>query len=91
METTTSIDKSKWNCSLASTKKLLRELGFHHSWGYWIHTNRRANRIQIEVSKHRIYLYMTESYNKYNHDKRIEISDKSTVDEVRYKIHNFYI
>lgn len=91
MEGTISVDKSKWECNLTSTKKMLRELGFHHCWGYWIHTKHKSSRIVIEVSKRRIYLYMTESYNRYNHDKRIEITEKSTIGDVKHKIHDFYI
>lgn len=42
-------------------KELLRELGFHHSWGYWIDNEKPQNRICLFSTKNTICIQCTKT------------------------------
>jgi hypothetical protein len=59
-----------------SLKKLLLELGFHHSWGYWILNglnNEKNDRVKFDKG----FIYPTHNYNHFNHSDRIHYRNES--------------
>ena len=66
--------------SFSMIKKILIDLDFHHSWGYWISNQNKQHRIKIETTKNRIYLDMTKNGNYFDlNNDRITI-DKKNID-----------
>lgn len=57
-------------------KDIIRDLGFHHSWGYYIDNDNKHNRIKLETSKNRIYLYITKNGNNFISNNKIIIDKK---------------
>lgn len=49
-------------------KNHLKEIGFHHAWGYWIFGENKNQRIVIRVTKKMIFIDMTKRSNIFNLD-----------------------
>jgi hypothetical protein len=78
--------------SFSDIKKLLIDLGFHHSWGYWISNQNKQHRINIETSKNRIYLDMTKRGNYFDlNTDRITINKKDiNIDDIKNQLVQYF-
>ena len=78
--------------SFSDIKKLLIDLGFHHSWGYWISNQNKQHKIKIETSKNRIYLDMTKRGNYFDlNNDRITINKKDiNIDDIKNKLVQYF-
>jgi hypothetical protein len=73
-------------------KKLIVDLGFHHSWGYWISNKNKQHRVKIETSKKRIYIDMSKSGNYFDlNTNRITINKKDiNINDIKKRILKYF-
>jgi hypothetical protein len=68
-----------------SLKKLLFELGFHHSWGYFIHNNNDMTRIIVNKT----YMEISKNRNNFNYEDNIRFFGKP-IEEVTIKLKRYF-
>lgn len=72
-------------------KNLLIELGFHHSWGYWIFNTNSLYRIRLHRTRKMLYVDMTMKGNYWDMNDAIKISNKDIDYEfIMAQINNYF-
>jgi hypothetical protein len=68
-----------------SLKKLLYELGFHHSWGYFIHNDNGDTRIKVNTS----IMFVSKQRN-YFHAKDCIVFRNKPIEQVQSELKRYF-
>lgn len=85
--------ETKNTSTFSNIKKLLVDLDFHHSWGYWISNRNKQYRIMIEITKNRIYLNTTKKGNCFNLKADTVIIEKKSInlDTIKSQLSQIFV
>jgi hypothetical protein len=73
-------------CGAKSVKKLLRSLGFHHSWGHFIQNGNGRNRVLVKKG----CLWVTKASCYYDMKDNIWYNQGKTLGEVQAKLMTYF-